>query len=101
MNVVQRRRLAARAVLFLVILTTVRTGAEASASPHETGAKVEPNDNRHASGALDRRTLTVALRAGVGRWRPEGDAGPSLDIEAFGEVGKALTVPAPLIRVAP
>jgi FtsP/CotA-like multicopper oxidase with cupredoxin domain len=41
----------------------------------------------------------VALRAGVGRWRPEGSAGPALEVEALGEQGRALTVPAPLIRV--
>ena len=50
-------------------------------------------------GTLDRGTLTLALRAGVGGWQPEGEAGPTLRIEAFGEVSAALTVPAPLIRV--
>ena len=62
-------------------------------------AVVEPNDNRHAAGSLDGRTMTVTLRAGIGRWQPEGSTGPALEIEAFGEVGRALTVPAPLIRV--
>lgn len=60
---------------------------------------VEPNDNRHAAGRLDGGTLTLALRAAVGRWRPEGSQGPGLEIEALGEVGKALSVPGPLVRV--
>ena len=60
---------------------------------------VEPNDNRRAAGRLDGGTLTLALRAAVGRWRPEGSQGPGLEIEAFGEVGKALSVPGPLVRV--
>jgi FtsP/CotA-like multicopper oxidase with cupredoxin domain len=57
------------------------------------------NDNRRPAGTLARDTLTLSLRAATGRWRPEGDAGPSLEVEAFGETGSALTVPAPLIRV--
>jgi FtsP/CotA-like multicopper oxidase with cupredoxin domain len=63
---------------------------------HET---VVPNDNRHPGGALDRDTLTLALRAGRGSWQPEGREGPALTIEAFGETSSALSVPAPLIRV--
>src|SRR5262249_1189027 len=39
------------------------------------------------------------LRAGVGQWKPEGAAGPAIEVEAFGEVGAPLTAPAPLIRV--
>src|SRR4029450_12211708 len=39
------------------------------------------------------------LRAAAGRWHPEGPGRPALEIEAFGEAGKPLTVPAPLIRV--
>jgi FtsP/CotA-like multicopper oxidase with cupredoxin domain len=35
----------------------------------------------------------------LGTWRPEGETGPGLDIAAFGEVGRALQVPGPLIRV--
>jgi hypothetical protein len=57
------------------------------------------NDNRRAAGVLDKNTLTLELRAGVGLWRPEGDAGPALRIEAFGERGAPLTVPSPLVRV--
>ena len=58
-------------------------------------------------------TTTAVLRAAVdarnadaracapasGRWQPEGPDGPALEIDAFGEVGRTLTVPAPLIRV--
>jgi FtsP/CotA-like multicopper oxidase with cupredoxin domain len=57
------------------------------------------NDNRRAAGVLDKNTLTLELRAGVGLWRPEGDAGPALRIEAFGERGAPLTVPSALVRV--
>jgi FtsP/CotA-like multicopper oxidase with cupredoxin domain len=80
----------------LLIVGAVRSETAVAST---TMPVVESNDNRHAAGSLDGRTMTVALRAGVGRWRPEGGTGPALEIEAFGEVGKALTVPAPLIRV--
>jgi FtsP/CotA-like multicopper oxidase with cupredoxin domain len=60
---------------------------------------VNANDNRHAAGDVDGSTFTLALRAAAGRWQPEGSAGPTLEIEAFGEVGQPLVVPAPLIRV--
>ena len=73
-----------------------------TASPPSSGPQLQtvvPNDNRHPAGTLDRGTLTLTLRAGRGAWRPEGPAGPALDIEAFGETSSSLTVPAPLIRV--
>ena len=61
------------------------------------------NDNTHAAGTTDHvaeaDVVTVRLRAATGDWRPEGDDGPALRIEALGEAGKALMVPAPLLRV--
>src|SRR5262245_24722529 len=57
------------------------------------------NDNRRPAGILDGDTLTLSLRAAAGLWRPEGEKGPALEIEAFGEDAAALTIPAPLIRV--
>lgn len=60
---------------------------------------VQPNDNRHPAGVSGDNVLTLKLRAAEGTWRPEGNAGPSLRIEAFGEEGQALQIPAPLIRV--
>src|SRR5262245_50551567 len=60
---------------------------------------VVANNNRQAAGMLTSNTLTLDLRAANGLWRPEGDSGPALRIEAFGEVGGTLTVPSPLIRV--
>jgi FtsP/CotA-like multicopper oxidase with cupredoxin domain len=60
---------------------------------------VLPNDNRRTAGVLFGTTLSLSLRAEEGLWRPEGDAGPALRIEAFGEDSDALRAPAPLIRV--
>lgn len=65
--------------------------------------RVSVNDNTHAAGTTDHvaeaDVVTVRLRAAAGDWRPEGDNGPALRIEALGEQGKALMVPAPLLRV--
>jgi FtsP/CotA-like multicopper oxidase with cupredoxin domain len=65
--------------------------------------RVSVNDNSRAAGTAARvgeqDVVTVRLRAAAGSWRPEGDAGPTLRIEALGEQGKPLMVPAPLLRV--
>ena len=88
-------RLVARGAFIILIGGTFSAVSAGTLRPD-----VQPNDNRRSAGSLDRGTLTVALRAAAGRWHPEGPQGPALEIEAFGEVGRALTVPAPLIRVA-
>jgi FtsP/CotA-like multicopper oxidase with cupredoxin domain len=84
-------------LIFFFVATCAPSLAIASSS--ESPPSVEPNDNLIPAGAQNDGTLTLALRAAVGRWQPEGAGGPTLEVEAFGEVGKPLTVPAPLIRV--
>lgn len=88
-----KRSLAAGFVVAVALLSRVTASAAAELSP------VLANDNRRAAGVVAANTLTLNLRAEEGLWRPEGDAGPALRIEAFGEDGDALRVPAPLIRV--
>jgi FtsP/CotA-like multicopper oxidase with cupredoxin domain len=88
-------RVAGIAFVLMIGATCWSEGAPVSSSLPD----VAPNDNRKAAGTLSGETLTLALRAAAGRWQPEGPGGPTLEIEAFGEVGKALTVPSPLIRV--
>lgn len=57
------------------------------------------NDNSRRAGVKRDNVVTVRLRAASGQWQPEGVAGPALIVDAFGEDGAALTVPAPLVRV--
>lgn len=57
------------------------------------------NDNRRPAGSIENNRLRLELRAGVGLWRPEGERGPAVEIEAFGAGSGPLQVPAPLIRV--
>jgi FtsP/CotA-like multicopper oxidase with cupredoxin domain len=73
--------------------------AAVPSAPGKPPEAVRPNDNLQSAGTLNDGTLTLALRAAAGGWQPEGPAGPTLEIEAFGEIDSALTVPAPLIRV--
>lgn len=61
-------------------------------------ASVLTHDNSKAAGRLENGVLVISLRAGTGKWNPEGASGSSRDIEAFGEVGQPLTIPSPLIR---
>jgi manganese oxidase len=90
----------------LLSLTAAGALFAAGSIPALNALPVEPvsvNDNIHAAGTAARiageDVVTVRLRAAAGSWRPEGDGGPALRIEALGEEGKPLMVPAPLLRV--
>src|SRR5262245_47950337 len=88
----QNKHIAAGLVALLV---ASRAGLAAA----NGAAPVLPNGNTHAAGTAGHGTVTIRLRAALGAWRPEGENGPALTIDAFGEEGRALSVPAPLIRV--
>jgi FtsP/CotA-like multicopper oxidase with cupredoxin domain len=60
---------------------------------------ITANNNTRPAGTVLNGTLTLNLRASVGQWRPEGEDGPALPVEALGEIGSPLSVPAPMIRV--
>jgi hypothetical protein len=60
---------------------------------------ISANDNRRPAGSLHADTLTLNLELGVGRWYPDADDGPSVEVQALGEVGRPLEIPSPLIRV--
>lgn len=57
------------------------------------------NDNRVAAGVLTRGVLTVSLVVQAGEWKPYGTDGGSVPLFAFGEEGKPLQGPGPLLRV--
>ena len=56
------------------------------------------NDNRLAGGELRDGVLSLRLELRRGIWHPEGDDGEAIPVYAFGEEGKPLQVPGPLIR---
>jgi FtsP/CotA-like multicopper oxidase with cupredoxin domain len=90
-----------KALSFLMLLAAnaQEPSIEPSNTSHRVLAPIRANDNRNPAGVVSYGTLHLQLRAAVGRWRPDGDDGPALDVEAFGEVGGALSAPSPLIRV--
>jgi FtsP/CotA-like multicopper oxidase with cupredoxin domain len=70
-----------------------------STRPSATVPGVLPNDNRVPAGRLRGDTLELNLEIRLATWYPEADSGPGVDVAAFAEVGKAPSIPAPLIRV--
>jgi len=68
--------------------------------PAATGPAIRLNDNRTPAGTLAQGVLTIALEARLGDWHPLGADKPGVSIFAFGEAGKPLQDPGPLLRVS-
>src|SRR5262249_10227702 len=79
----------------LVLSSTLLAAAARPRAP-ET---IVTNDNRPAAGTLENGVLPLKLEARTGQWRPEGEKGRALDVAAFAEEGKPMSVPGPLVRV--
>jgi FtsP/CotA-like multicopper oxidase with cupredoxin domain len=84
--------------LLALALTPIAASASAQSAAANGPPAVTTHDNVQSAGRLENGVLSVSLRAGVGRWFPEGQAAPARDIEAFGEEGQPLMVPSPLLR---
>ena len=61
--------------------------------------EIKSNDNRAAAGRLEDGLLTVNLTAAPGVWYPEEKDGPGHQVYAFGENGRGLSTPGPMLRV--
>lgn len=85
-----------RSVLYLPLfaLTLIQVSSIAAAS-----RQISVNDNRQPAGEWSDGILKVRMVAREGLWYPEAEEGPGLPVQAFGEQGKALSIPGPLIRV--
>lgn len=81
----------------LVSLLLLTTGSVPS--PDTAPERVHPNDNRRPAGRLRDGVLRLALEVRPARWYPEADDGPSVVVPVFAEVGKAPSIPGPLVRV--
>ena len=57
------------------------------------------NSNHSPAGTLRDGVLQIQLEIARGGWRPEADDGRVLSVYAFGEVGRSLQNPGPLVRV--
>ncbi len=60
---------------------------------------IEVNQNHVPAGTMRNGVLAIQLEVGMGNWHPEADDGMALSVYAFGEVGRPLQNPGPLIRV--
>jgi FtsP/CotA-like multicopper oxidase with cupredoxin domain len=61
--------------------------------------RIAANTNQHGAGVLSEGGLKVELEIREGAFYPEDESGPSLQVFAFGERGKQLQIPGPMIRV--
>jgi len=82
------------ALVASLALTSAHRGATLDAVE-----RIVANDNRTSAGTLERGVLTVRLEAREGEWHPDGESAPGILVRAFGEQGKRLQVPGPLLRV--
>ncbi|MBC8089523.1 MAG: multicopper oxidase domain-containing protein [Phycisphaerae bacterium] len=67
--------------------------------PTPAAERIATNDNQVSAGVLRNGVLTIRLEARTGDWHPDRDTDPGLTVHAFGQVGKPLQIPGPLIRV--
>ena len=88
-----------RLLLVLVLLVWPAVLVAEGFVDGDAASSVVTNDNRQPAGEMRDGSLRLALRAGLGSWRPEEDDAAALPVEAFGELAGPLRVPAPLIRV--
>ncbi|HEX7024816.1 MAG TPA: multicopper oxidase domain-containing protein [Gemmatimonadales bacterium] len=85
--------------LVAAILGTVVLGSSFGTEGAPEPPRAIANDNRLPAGVMQGDTLILRLVVRRAEWYPEADAGPHITIEAFGEEGKAPSIPAPLVRV--
>lgn len=85
-------------LFFAAPLVALVLSSSVRGSPPEDPTRVVPNDNRVAAGFMRGDTLVLRLVVGRAEWYPEDSTGPHITVEAFGEEGKAPSLPAPLIR---
>lgn len=78
-------------------LLCVAWGAFAFAT--ESLPLIQTNENHQPAGILRDGVLTLQLEIAKGEWHPEAESGMGLSVYAFGEAGRPLQNPGPLIRV--
>ena len=86
-----------RSLLIAVLFWLAATAAPAAAG--KSLPAIGTNYNHHPAGELRNGVLTLQLEVGQGIWHPESENGPALPVYAFGEAGRDLQNPGPLIRV--
>lgn len=86
-------------VATVVLLAISASGLPASDPPRADDLpRIVWNDNDRPAGRYDGGTLTLDLEVRRGLWHVLGPDEPAVPVLAFAEVGKAPSIPAPLIR---
>jgi FtsP/CotA-like multicopper oxidase with cupredoxin domain len=88
-----------RLLLVLATASLVAPGISLAQASADAVPRISINDNRTAGGMLREGVLTIKLQVQRGMWHPDRDDGPGIPVLAFGEEGKPLQIPGPLIRV--
>ena len=99
---VQHKRIVGEILFcFLILLAPLIHPAlcEPAATEVSSLPRIAANTNQQAAGALSEGSLTIELEIREGAFYPEDESGPSLKVFAFGERGKQLQIPGPMIRV--
>lgn len=68
-------------------------------APRAVLAPLGYHDNTEPAGELRGGTLALSLEVGLGMWHPNGDERPGVAAFAWGEEGRRLSLPGPLLRV--
>lgn len=88
-----------RASLLPAAALLLGTAPIAPTTPSATLPTISINENRVAAGRLAKGVLDLRLDVREGEWHPYGPKGTAVNVLAFGELGKPLQTPGPLIRV--
>ncbi len=84
----------------LAIAASFATGVAATVARTSTSLPaIAANENRVAAGDANGKVVRISLVARMGLWYPDGPGMLGIPIAAFGEVGKPLQFPGPLVRV--
>lgn len=93
-----RARLVRLPLLGLLVLGCA-DGRAADADGPPPVAPAVANDNRAPAGTVRRGVRHVRLETRLAAWRPDSGVDSSLTVRAFAEVGRAPSIPGPLLRV--
>ncbi len=99
---VPARRALAMGLLTLVsgvALPSARAARAPTAGSVPSVERIAANSNQVPAGRLRGGVLSLDLELRTGLFRPHADDGPGVEVQAFGEAGRPLQIPGPLIRV--
>ena len=79
--------------------TTANATTANATTANATTANASTNDHREIAGVLRDGEYTLALELRRATWHPNAPGELAVDVPAFAEVGRAASIPGPLIRV--